>query len=55
MRGVVCERLGDPTSAGVLRVAEDLPEPVLRAGDVRIKVASASLNFPDALQCKVSG
>ncbi|GLC40695.1 hypothetical protein PLESTB_000031800 [Pleodorina starrii] len=54
MRAIVCENLGDartPLGTGVLRLA-NAPEPKLAPGTVRIRVASASLNFPDALQIK---
>lgn len=56
MRAVVCEKLGDPTlplGAGILRLAEDIPSPEVKAGCVKIRVTAASLNFPDALQIKV--
>ena len=58
MRAVVCEGLGDsrtPLGQGVLRLATDYPEPEpkLPKGHVRIQVAAASINFPDALQIKV--
>jgi sacsin len=57
MRAIVCEKLGDPTlplGAGVLRLAEDCPSPDIKPGHVRIRVTAASLNFPDALQIKVT-
>jgi NADPH:quinone reductase len=46
MRALVCEQLG---SAEKLVLRTDWPEPPLGAGDVRIAVAAASLNFPDTL------
>jgi hypothetical protein len=56
MRAIVCEALGDPCKPlgqGVLRLAEDAPEPAMKPGHVRIRVAAAGLNFPDALMIKV--
>jgi NADPH2:quinone reductase len=41
--------LGEPDR--VLRI-EDGSEPELRAGDVRLRVRAASLNFPDVLMCR---
>ncbi len=55
MRVIVCKKLGDPTldlSSGVLAL-EDRPSPAIKPGHVRIQVAAASLNFPDALQVQV--
>ncbi|KAG1665413.1 hypothetical protein FOA52_005755 [Chlamydomonas sp. UWO 241] len=52
MRALVVESLGDPTAplrSGVLAL-RDIPAPKLKPGSVRIGVAAASLNFPDALQ-----
>lgn len=44
-RAIVCEELGPPE---VLRLRELAPPP-LRAGEVRVKVRAAGLNFPDVL------
>ncbi|KAG2491901.1 hypothetical protein HYH03_009853 [Edaphochlamys debaryana] len=55
MRAIVCESLGDarqPLGTGVLKLDSNFPEPKLGKGMVRISVAAASLNFPDALQIK---
>jgi len=41
--------LGEPED--VLQL-EDVPEPALRADDVRLRVHAASLNFPDVLMCR---
>jgi NADPH:quinone reductase len=41
--------LGEPEQ--VLQL-EDVAEPELRAGDVRLRVCAASLNFPDVLMCR---
>lgn len=41
--------LGEPEQVMVL---EDRPEPVVRPGDVRIRVHAAALNFPDVLLCR---
>ncbi|KAG2434122.1 hypothetical protein HXX76_007849 [Chlamydomonas incerta] len=54
MRAIVCEGLGDarsPLGTGCLALKEG-PEPNLPDGHVRVQVAAASLNFPDALQIK---
>lgn len=56
MRAIVCESLGDPTlplGSGVLRLVSDAASPALKPGHVRIRVAAAALNFPDALQIQV--
>jgi NADPH2:quinone reductase len=45
MRAVVCDRLGDPS---VLRI-EERPTPEPGPTDVVIRVAAASVNFPDVL------
>src|ERR1044071_2852132 len=45
MRAVVCDRLGDPS---VLKI-EAWPVPELGPADILIKVAAASVNFPDVL------
>ena len=45
MKAVVCKELGLPEKL----VVEDVPSPKLGAGDVRIKVAGADVNFPDVL------
>ena len=53
----MCSRLGDPTQplgpSGALTL-ELRPVPPMRPGHVRIRVAAASLNFPDALQVQAS-
>jgi sacsin len=59
MRAIVCKALGDPATTplggGVLELVADAPPPPspLPKGCVRVQVAAASLNFPDALQIKV--
>jgi NADPH2:quinone reductase len=45
MKAIVCRELGLPDKL----VFDDIPEPALGAGDVRIAVKAASVNFPDAL------
>jgi NADPH2:quinone reductase len=45
MKAAVCRELGPPQ---VVRI-EDMPTPQAGPGQVRIKVAAASLNFPDVL------
>src|SRR5436190_3484413 len=45
MRAVVCDRLGDPSALKV----EERPIPQPGPADVLIKVAAASVNFPDVL------
>lgn len=45
MRAVVCEELGPPEA---LRVKE-VPTPEPKAGEVRVRVHAAALNFPDVL------
>lgn len=45
MKAVVCKELGLPEQL----VVEDLPSPKTGAGQVRIKVAGADVNFPDVL------
>ncbi|GBF97766.1 quinone oxidoreductase [Raphidocelis subcapitata] len=58
MRAVACEALGDPTKplgAGVLALRTGEPVPALPSEDhIRIRVAAASLNYPDALQIQGS-
>jgi NADPH2:quinone reductase len=49
MRALRVRELGEP--AEVLAV-EELPVPEPGAGEVRIRVAAASLNFPDVLLCR---
>ena len=53
MRGLVCAALGDPTlppgAPGAALELRDLPTPKLGDKDVLIRVASAALNFADAL------
>jgi len=41
--------LGEPEQVMVL---EDAPEPLVRRGDVRLRVHAAALNFPDVLMCR---
>jgi NADPH:quinone reductase-like Zn-dependent oxidoreductase len=53
MKAAVCDKLGEATDPGVLRISHDEPIPALVKGHVRIKVVSASINFPDYLQIKV--
>ena len=45
MRAALCRSYGPPE---VVRI-EDIPSPALDAGQVRVRVAAASVNFPDAL------
>ena len=45
MKAIVCKEFGEPEKL----VYEDFPLPKLGAGDVRIRVAAAGVNFPDAL------
>ncbi len=45
MRAAVCHENGPP---GVVRV-EDIPSPELGAGQVRVRIAAAAVNFPDVL------
>eukprot|EP00798_Chlamydomonas_sp_ICE-L_P010462 gene10462-8420_t len=55
MRAIQCEALGDatlPVGGGVLRLDTNLPSPDMHDNCVRIKVSSASVNFPDALMIK---
>jgi NADPH2:quinone reductase len=49
MRALRAHELGDPES--VLRL-EDVPVPEPSPGHVRLRVAAASLNFPDVLLCR---
>src|ERR1700754_2105027 len=49
MRAVVCEALAEDFSR-VTRRTLPIPEP--KAGEVRIRVEAASLNFPDLLMLK---
>uniref|UniRef100_Q07P89 Alcohol dehydrogenase, zinc-binding domain protein n=1 Tax=Rhodopseudomonas palustris (strain BisA53) TaxID=316055 RepID=Q07P89_RHOP5 len=46
-QAVVCRALGPPESLRLEQVAR----PALRAGEVRVKVAAAGINFPDILMC----
>jgi NADPH2:quinone reductase len=46
VRAAVCREYGGPE---VVRVEPDFPEPVLRAGQARVRVSAAALNFPDLL------
>jgi len=45
VKAVVCRKLGDP---GLLAV-EDVPPPRPRAGEVRVRLRAAGVNFPDLL------
>ena len=45
MRAAVCHEYGPPEVIAV----EDIPPPALTAGQVRIRVAAAAVNFPDVL------
>lgn len=45
MRAAVCHAHGPPEAVKV----EDLPSPELSAGQVRVRVAAAAVNFPDVL------
>lgn len=45
MRAAVCREYGPP---GVVRI-EDVPSPPLDAGQVRVRVDAAAVNFPDVL------
>ena len=45
VRAVICKELGPPESL----VVEDLPEPEVGKGQVRIGVKAAGVNFPDTL------
>ena len=45
MKAIVCRELGAPS---VLRL-EELPEPKMGAGQARVKINAAGLNFPDIL------
>lgn len=46
MKAVVCRELGPPEKL----VVQELPDPEPGPGEVRIRVASAGVNFPDTLQ-----
>lgn len=46
MKAVVCNKLGPPENLAI----EDIPEPNPGTGEVRIRIASAGINFPDTLQ-----
>jgi len=46
VRAAVCRAYGAPE---VVDVEEDVPEPDLGAGDVRVRVHAAAVNFPDVL------
>ncbi|MGE0769974.1 MAG: NADPH:quinone oxidoreductase family protein [Hyphomicrobiaceae bacterium] len=48
MRALRCHSLGD---LGSLRV-DDVARPVMAAGEVRIRVKAAGVNFPDILMCE---
>lgn len=45
MKAVICNRFGDPEQLTI----EEVVTPDLRAGDVRIQVKAAGVNFPDLL------
>ena len=46
MRAAVCRQFGPPES---ISVEDDYPEPALAAGQVRVRVGAAAVNFPDVL------
>ncbi|TAM12310.1 MAG: NADPH:quinone oxidoreductase family protein [Nevskiaceae bacterium] len=46
MKAVVCKELGPPEKL----VVETVPDPQAGAGQVRVRIASAGINFPDTLQ-----
>jgi NADPH2:quinone reductase len=46
MRAAVCREFGPPES---IAVVDDYPAPALAAGQVRVRVAAAAVNFPDVL------
>ncbi|HTU76709.1 MAG TPA: NADPH:quinone oxidoreductase family protein [Trebonia sp.] len=46
MRAAVCRQFGPPES---ISVEDDYPAPALAAGQVRVRVAAAAVNFPDVL------
>ncbi|HUN31571.1 MAG TPA: NADPH:quinone oxidoreductase family protein [Trebonia sp.] len=46
MRAAVCRQFGPPES---ISVEDDFPAPTLAAGQVRVRVAAAAVNFPDVL------
>ncbi|WP_153502984.1 NADPH:quinone oxidoreductase family protein [Cumulibacter manganitolerans] len=50
MRAWLVERNGDPSD--VLELRDDVPEPVLHPGTVKVRVLAAALNFPDILLCQ---
>jgi NADPH2:quinone reductase len=45
MRAVLCRTLGDPSAIAL----EEVPAPPMGAGEVRIAVKAAGINFPDVL------
>jgi NADPH:quinone reductase len=46
MRAAVCREFGPPES---IAVVDDYPAPALAAGQVRVRVGAAAVNFPDVL------
>jgi NADPH:quinone reductase len=46
MRAAVCRRFGPPESVSV---EDDFPAPALAAGQVRVRVEAAAVNYPDVL------
>lgn len=46
MRAAVCRGYGAPE---VVRVETDFPAPTVEAGQARVRVSAAALNFPDVL------
>jgi NADPH2:quinone reductase len=46
MRAAVCRQFGPPES---ISVEDDYPAPALAAGQVRVRVEAAAVNFPDVL------
>src|SRR5262245_42496143 len=45
MKALLCRRFGPPETLTV----EDVPSPAPKAGEVRVRVKAAGVNFPDAL------
>ncbi|MGW2251178.1 NADPH:quinone oxidoreductase family protein [Kitasatospora sp. NPDC001660] len=50
MRAWQVGELGEPL--GVMRLAEDVPQPVPRPGQLLVRVRAAAVNFPDALMVR---
>ena len=51
MKALLCRRFGPPEALTV----EDVPSPSPKAGEVRVRVKAAGVNFPDALSAKCRG